>query len=72
VEHHADVLERSAAKGPLAAVIAFCEILADSAGHGKWEIGLYDSRQYMRLVSECSRKGEVEKLRVTHPGACLV
>ncbi|KAL6763329.1 DNA mismatch repair protein [Haematococcus lacustris] len=55
VEHHADVLERQVARGALSAVMAFCELLAEGSGHNKWELGLYDSCQYMRLDAAAQR-----------------
>ena len=50
VEQHRDVLERPTACGALAALVAFSELLADGEGGGKWELGLYDPKRYMRLV----------------------
>jgi len=37
----------------LAAVLNFTETLADAGGHGKWSLGLYDAKRFMRLVRRC-------------------
>ena len=50
VERHNDVMERKAGCNALAAVLSFTETLADSAGHGKWNLSLYDAQRFMRLV----------------------
>lgn len=50
MERHADVMERPAGCAALAAALSFTEALADAGGHGKWGLGLYDAKRYMRLV----------------------
>lgn len=50
MERHQDVMERKAGCSALAAVLAFTEAMADSGGHGKWSLGLYDAHRFMRLV----------------------
>uniref|UniRef100_A0A7S3QKU8 DNA mismatch repair protein MSH2 n=1 Tax=Dunaliella tertiolecta TaxID=3047 RepID=A0A7S3QKU8_DUNTE len=55
VERHQDVMERKAGCSALAAVLAFTETLADSGGHGKWSLSLYDAQRFMRLDAAAQR-----------------
>lgn len=51
VEQHAVILERQQGCTALAGLLSFCETLADSSSHNRWDLSLYDTKRYMRLVS---------------------
>ncbi len=60
-EQHRDVLERPLAPPAIAAVLAFSEVMADLAAHGRYSLSLYDPGRYLRLDAAAQRALNVLK-----------